>query len=122
MLRRPPRPTRTDTLFPYTTLFRSHQQHSRPGARDRGPRRRRVRRLSHRDRVAPGLPPGRCPEGGRPGGTGPELVEPGAQVRQQAQARHATLVGPLGRASGTERGWQDVSILVVAETIKKNTK
>src|SRR3546814_9704915 len=23
MLRRPPRPTRTDTLFPYTTLFRS---------------------------------------------------------------------------------------------------
>src|SRR3546814_373618 len=54
---RPPRSTRTDTLFPYTTLFRS------------------------------------CPEGGRPGGTGPELVEPGAQVRQQAQARHANLVG-----------------------------
>src|SRR3546814_9485246 len=26
MLRRPPRPTRTDTLFPYTTLFRSHQR------------------------------------------------------------------------------------------------
>src|SRR3546814_10537589 len=25
MIRRPPRPTRTDTLFPYTTLFRSHQ-------------------------------------------------------------------------------------------------
>src|SRR3546814_7791996 len=24
MLRRPPRPTRTDTLFPYTTLFRSN--------------------------------------------------------------------------------------------------
>src|SRR3546814_17706924 len=26
MLRRPPRSTRTDTLFPYTTLFRSHRQ------------------------------------------------------------------------------------------------
>src|SRR3546814_7094365 len=26
MLRRPPRSTRTDTLFPYTTLFRSHQR------------------------------------------------------------------------------------------------
>src|SRR3546814_3137312 len=26
MRRRPPRSTRTDTLFPYTTLFRSHQQ------------------------------------------------------------------------------------------------
>src|SRR3546814_17845740 len=26
MIRRPPRSTRTDTLFPYTTLFRSRQQ------------------------------------------------------------------------------------------------
>src|SRR3546814_12650380 len=26
MLRRPPRSTRTDTLCPYTTLFRSHRQ------------------------------------------------------------------------------------------------
>src|SRR3546814_6334536 len=26
MIRRPPRSTRTDTLFPYTTLFRSPQQ------------------------------------------------------------------------------------------------
>src|SRR3546814_15992852 len=33
MIRRPPRSTRTDTLFPYTTLFRSadHPQ-DRPGA------------------------------------------------------------------------------------------
>src|SRR3546814_2955705 len=30
MIRRPPRSTRTDTLFPYTTLFRSHTtQHDR---------------------------------------------------------------------------------------------
>src|SRR3546814_12073189 len=27
MIRRPPRSTRTDTLFPYTTLFRSTQGH-----------------------------------------------------------------------------------------------
>src|SRR3546814_5410791 len=33
MIRRPPRSTRTDTLFPYTTLFRSNQRHSRPCAR-----------------------------------------------------------------------------------------
>src|SRR3546814_15120075 len=26
MIRRPPRSTRTDTLFPYTTLFRSHEK------------------------------------------------------------------------------------------------
>src|SRR3546814_7893628 len=36
MIRRPPRSTRTDTLFPYTTLFRAHvevdaHQHGRAG-------------------------------------------------------------------------------------------
>src|SRR3546814_6717066 len=30
MIRRPPRSTRTDTLFPYTTLFRSPPQPIRP--------------------------------------------------------------------------------------------
>src|SRR3546814_4063932 len=29
MIRRPPRSTRTDTLFPYTTLFRSLENHNR---------------------------------------------------------------------------------------------
>src|SRR3546814_16041354 len=29
MIRRPPRSTRTDTLFPYTTLFRSLEHHQR---------------------------------------------------------------------------------------------
>src|SRR3546814_10908754 len=29
MIRRPPRSTRTDTLFPYTTLFRSFEDHVR---------------------------------------------------------------------------------------------
>src|SRR3546814_2410264 len=35
MIRRPPRSTRTDTLFPYTTLFRSEDAH-RPGVRGEG--------------------------------------------------------------------------------------
>src|SRR3546814_19466879 len=30
MIRRPPRSTRTDTLFPYTTLFRSHRLNCTP--------------------------------------------------------------------------------------------
>src|SRR3546814_18282629 len=34
MIRRPPRSTRTDTLFPYTTLFRSGKKLERA---DRGP-------------------------------------------------------------------------------------
>src|SRR3546814_15996888 len=33
MIRRPPRSTRTDTLFPYTTLFRSDGRLSHPGLR-----------------------------------------------------------------------------------------
>src|SRR3546814_2710872 len=38
MIRRPPRSTRTDTLFPYTTLFRSLAEHERqvPGLCGRG--------------------------------------------------------------------------------------
>src|SRR3546814_8161566 len=48
MIPRPPRSTRTDTLFPYTTLFRSrgheeHRRHLRLSVADtdeRGPRRR----------------------------------------------------------------------------------
>src|SRR3546814_5661038 len=39
MIRRPPRSTRTDTLFPYTTLFRSHRH-----ARSAGRPARRLRR------------------------------------------------------------------------------
>src|SRR3546814_6051057 len=35
MIRRPPRSTRTDTLFPYTTLFRSRLGH--PAAEERVP-------------------------------------------------------------------------------------
>src|SRR3546814_1146387 len=33
MIRRPPRSTRTDTLFPYTTLFRSQPEHAEEVAR-----------------------------------------------------------------------------------------
>src|SRR3546814_4767179 len=45
MIRRPPRSTRTDTLFPYTPLFRSdrrgdHHHHDRADARFRRDRRR----------------------------------------------------------------------------------
>src|SRR3546814_5919354 len=37
MIRRPPRSTRTDTLFPYTTLFRSDDRRGwRQSCRDRG--------------------------------------------------------------------------------------
>src|SRR3546814_14401515 len=36
MIRRPPRSTRTDTLFPYTTLFRSRDEQAAGEAREGG--------------------------------------------------------------------------------------
>src|SRR3546814_9065217 len=45
MIRRPPRSTRTDTLFPYTTLFRST---SRLGSKGRGIARRACHRRQRR--------------------------------------------------------------------------
>src|SRR3546814_7796311 len=50
MIRRPPRSTRTDTLFPYTTLFRSQPQQAVGDARCDA-RLRRHRRVRHRCRM-----------------------------------------------------------------------
>src|SRR3546814_13512975 len=61
MIRRPPRSTRTDTLFPYTTLFRS----SRSWRRRRTPR--SLRRDRHRRRTSPPSP---APCGSRRPGPG----------------------------------------------------
>src|SRR3546814_1574519 len=56
MIRRPPRSTRTDTLFPYTTLFRSHlgdQQHLVGLAQDfEAPLRPGRRKVGQHDREA----------------------------------------------------------------------
>src|SRR3546814_4503656 len=50
MIRRPPRSTRTDTLFPYTTLFRSTTGTAvapRPSPGAKGPRRSRAHPSVH---------------------------------------------------------------------------
>src|SRR3546814_1432487 len=49
MIRRPPRSTRTDTLFPYTTLFRSPRQSQRAACESR--QRRQQWNLLHPDRA-----------------------------------------------------------------------
>src|SRR3546814_14162611 len=114
MIRRPPRSTRTDTLFPYTTLFRSHtnaevrelNEEARGRLRatgdlgddvafsaDRGPRdfARGDRLMFLRNERSLGV---------KNGTLGPiERVSPeGMTVRLDA----------IGRASGRERVWQDV--------------
>src|SRR3546814_9661299 len=70
MMRRPPRSTRTDTLFPYTTLFRSHCGDSRPrparfDAVDRGLYdcgERRGGKSARGEKVAGDVPHPRAPE------------------------------------------------------------
>src|SRR3546814_18484528 len=123
MIRRPPRSTRTDTLFPYTTLFRS------------GSSRRRLRRRAERRASA-----GRA--GQRPH-VGKAALAQRLQVVAALERRHETslrmapgqpaqfdgetgvVVGvelrmQTGRESGREGGGQYVAIPVVAGSIKKN--
>src|SRR3546814_5168965 len=73
MIRRPPRSTRTDTLFPYTTLFRSRQFH--------------VDAVAGRE-VAAGL----RDADDRPAGGQLLLGEAVVQVALQVERRHAGIV------------------------------
>src|SRR3546814_4093041 len=76
MIRRPPRSTRTDTLFPYTTLFRS---------------RRHRRRRRHRSR--PGSARGRAGGGGGGGG-----AASGWSLRKVCHLSGLTFRRPTSRA------------------------
>src|SRR3546814_10572225 len=58
MIRRPPRSTRTDTLFPYTTLFRSHCGRAHRPAQSRW----RPAARALRDGAAPGAGGRPCPD------------------------------------------------------------
>src|SRR3546814_18952622 len=122
MIRLPPRSTRTDTLFPYTTLFRSRarRRHLREGGSEDA--------LHHRLRaVGPGgHDPARTPRqprlagrrlaGRRPAG-GPAVADfprrPRAIPPRLRYVRPPAAAGPeIGRASCRERGCQYVSISV----------
>src|SRR3546814_20900077 len=109
MIRRPPRATRTDTRFPYTTLFRSRRRHEelrqrsaqrfREGVRLRarlpGPAaRRRARRLAgwHRQHRDAGAPPPRGHHQRRPGAPAPQAaltVAPGTAAQIEKATRRA---------------------------------
>src|SRR3546814_17963594 len=117
MIRRPPRSTRTDTLFPYTTLFRST-------CGDPPRRSYALRRLSRRilarprpqggisDRFCQELDRGGLPGGARSGGLwrfGPESRrgrrhyggDPGERLQRLGLAR----ANENGRTWVRERGW-----------------
>src|SRR3546814_20049102 len=90
MIRRPPKSTRTDTLFPYTPLFRSDQ-------------RRDIRHIGNAVALA------RHERRGGIARLGPEF---GGLGRREGE-------GDIGSASCRERVCQYVSISVVAVSLKK---
>src|SRR3546814_15903339 len=101
MIRRPPRSTRTDTLFPYTTLFRPYalaargrpqggaRRRQRYGGQGRGLFRQPAGATLGRRSANRRARMGRRRGGRRPGG--------GEQRRNE-----------VGRASCREKGWHDV--------------
>src|SRR3546814_7562348 len=88
MIRRPPRSTRTDTLFPYTTLFRS------VGARNDACGRRRAK-------IDPGRTPlhRRAPEFGLEIGVGGDTERNAARAFDQRSEEHTSELQSLMRIS-----------------------
>src|SRR3546814_13627184 len=123
MIRRPPRSTRTDTLFPYTTLFRSHVPpvvvaltlvvgigqhavHLVGAADDRGARLGRSGVVGAAEVQALVARPGR--------GDGVHVGHAQGRLDDHLEADALLSVDSLGSASGRERGCQFVYLSVVA--------
>src|SRR3546814_3028058 len=107
MIRRPPRSTRTDTLFPYTTLFRS------PGAGGAG-RGIRVRRGIG---AVTGRAGGRAPRAGDDRGCGRSV--------RVADVRGAVGPAALGRVRSEEHTSELQSLMRISYAVfclKKNKK
>src|SRR3546814_5919127 len=94
MRRRPPRSTRTDTLFPYTTLFRSiRQSHRRRSERLA----RALRRAAGQDDFAAVEP--RWPRRGEPDYPGWAEDRRNASRRGQRSEEHTSEIQSLMRIS-----------------------
>src|SRR3546814_6853191 len=119
MIRRPPRSTRTDTLFPYTTLFRSTAS-GRVGAPRTGWHRADALADAGGQAALPGL--GLCPRQVRPGADVPDRrqglrhrydrtpllqrlrIAPGAVQSLYRRARHLRLAAAQRPAPADLRG------------------
>src|SRR3546814_13344769 len=108
MIRRPPRSTRTDTLFPYTTLFRAGQQDGHGEHRQRnataGAGKMHGSRSPEHDGQQPVILNLEC--------------SPGVSPAAIAMRWHVPRL-EIGRASCRERVCQYVSISVVAVSLKQ---
>src|SRR3546814_7229717 len=88
LIRRPPRTTRTDTLFPYTTLFRSATTPEEPGKFPPPPR-PQARRARPQRSPPPGLPPGRAPSEARRGAPPPRSEEHTSELQSLMRISYA---------------------------------
>src|SRR3546814_14057127 len=112
MIRRPPRSTRTDTLFPYTTLFRSDADGGYTGRTSKSPEAhvRKPRRRGSADIGNRGQPvgrstqqPGRASSAGGVGlGDLGVAVPADLGIAAGGRARAGGVVGGGGRSEG---GW-----------------
>src|SRR3546814_12541813 len=119
MIRRPPRSTRTDTLFPYTTLFRSHGSRRAQG-RPSGPpiARHRVGRVLKRRRNMPAIGYVQRENDGFSGklqtlsvNTDIQISPNRGKVGEQPDYKvRAGTVDKIGRAARRERVRQEVEI------------
>src|SRR3546814_2304553 len=98
MIRRPPRSTRTDTLFPYTTLFRSGDPRQPAAICRRGRFRRRQRASS-------------SGPGGSSGGAGGYRWENRSPNRYKRRAAAAGALCSLCGGAGSERSEEHTSEL-----------
>src|SRR3546814_17012614 len=139
MIRRPPRSTRTDTLFPYTTLFRSGILASLAAGQNGAENAPRLLVGTGKDQVH--LLVVATAERGLCGAFNSSIVKlarrkieeltaagktvkilcVGKKGRDQLRRDHASKI-EIGRASCRERVCQDGSISVVAVSLKKKNK
>src|SRR3546814_17778976 len=118
MIRRPPRSTRTDTLFPDTTLFRRHRRFQGiPGAAG-DTLARELRELARPVLDAERRRPAGHPHPHRRADTKADLLDRPAALRD---AGRPAARGQLGQASCRVRVCPSVSIWVVAEYSTKKT-
>src|SRR3546814_3750828 len=91
MIRRPPRSTRTDTLFPYTTLFRSPRPAHPPQARQ----------TSETADQTPGAPSAGVPTGlnRSPAAASPAKAVPGQSKAGRRSEEHTSELQSLMRIS-----------------------
>src|SRR3546814_13824066 len=107
MIRRPPRSTRTDTLFPYTTLFRSRVQRRVAS----GVAGRPLHRLPGTGQGQGRLPAGRAGRSDRRGGGTPVArpvpASPGTRPHPTGGGRRASWHGQVNRGHRPRRAGRD---------------